>query len=423
MTDPTRARRGMPARLGSALLTLAAIGGAICLVLVLLAVVFHITIVLFKTGSMSPTIPQGSLALVREIPADEVKVGEVVTVSRPGELPISHRVTSVRPDGTGSARIITLRGDANPVDDPLPYTVQSVRLVVWSAPGLAYVVVWFSNPIVLGIVALGVGALVTWAFWPAAGDSRPRRGRRSIKRYPTTVVLLLLAGAASSWMVVPQSARAAQVEQVTQGSVIRLVSIGDALEMADLTPGIPTLWQVGVSANAPEPGTITLSLAAGGPLAESPAGLTVGAEGCDVRWVGNTCASGQRTLIAPQPAVALGGAAQALGTITTADQRWILVSALVPDAASVRAGTAEVRITATGMGDSQSAGSGNSHGGSGSGDGSSGNWSGSSDGFLAATGTNLARPLLFALGSLLAGLGFAGAASIARRRGAPEEPA
>ena len=50
---------------------------------------------MFKTGSMSPTITAGSVALVREIPASEINVGDVVTVDREDALPVTHRVTSI----------------------------------------------------------------------------------------------------------------------------------------------------------------------------------------------------------------------------------------------------------------------------------------------------------------------------------------
>ncbi|MCU1510118.1 MAG: hypothetical protein JWQ12_2383 [Glaciihabitans sp.] len=401
MANSTKARRGMPARIGSILLTLAAAGGAICIVLVILAVVFHISLVMFKTGSMSPTIPQGSVALVRQVPASEVKVGEVVTVSRTGQLPISHRVTSVKPGDTAGTRILTLRGDANPTDDPVPYTVHSASVVFWSAPGVAYFIVWLSNPLVAGAIALGVSALVTWAFWPSGGGPRTPRKRSRVADHASTIIVVLIAsGLAAGWVALPaQSAWAEPTEQIIQGEVIRLVSIGDTVGMAQLTPGIPALWQVGVSAQASAPGTITLTLLADGPLAESPIGLTLGVESCDVRWVGSTCSSGQRTLLSPQPAAGLGGVAHPLGTMATADQRWILVSASVPNAASTRAGTSDVRITATGMGDSQTSGP-----------------PGGGSGVLGFTGTDPMAPLLFALASLLVGLGFSGVASVIARR-------
>lgn len=138
-----------------------------CVALVVLSVAFQITLVMFKTGSMSPTIPAGSVAVVRQIPADEIRVGDVVTVDRPGDLPVTHRVTSVSViDGSHEARTITMQGDANASPDPFPYTVETVRIVLASIPSIASVIVWFSNPVVLGAVTLAASVLVAWAFWP-----------------------------------------------------------------------------------------------------------------------------------------------------------------------------------------------------------------------------------------------------------------
>lgn len=168
-------RRNMRGRLGNALLNVAAVGGSLCIVLVILAFFFQITLIMFKTGSMSPTIPAGSLAIVKKIPASEVHVGDVVTIDRASALPVTHRVTSVSP-AEGSAAKITMRGDANPTDDPLPYEVQTVRIVLWSVPELAYTVNAANNPVVLGSMTVVMAGVVTWAFWPR---DEPRRGRRA----------------------------------------------------------------------------------------------------------------------------------------------------------------------------------------------------------------------------------------------------
>lgn len=156
-----------------------ALGGLVCIVLFVAAMLFNVSVIMFKTGSMSPTIPAGSAALVREIPASEIQVGDVVTVSRADALPVTHRVTSVAPSESGSAdaRTITMRGDANAQDDPAPYDVETVDLVMFSVPGLAHVIVWFSNPFVLGGITIAAALLVTWAFWPrderGDGDEEP----------------------------------------------------------------------------------------------------------------------------------------------------------------------------------------------------------------------------------------------------------
>ena len=163
------------ARLGNILLWVASAGGVVCIALVVLSAAFDISLIMFKTGSMSPTIPTGSLALVREIPASEIQVGDVVTVDRAGELPVTHRVTSV--SGAGETRELTMRGDANPVEDPAPYIVTHGRLVLASVPHLANAIVMFSNPFVLGGITMGAGLLVTWAFWPRGSGTAPAHHR------------------------------------------------------------------------------------------------------------------------------------------------------------------------------------------------------------------------------------------------------
>lgn len=165
---PARPSRSLAAHLMNALLNIAAVGGALCIVLVILAVVFDISLILFRTGSMTPAIPQGSLAVVREVPAAEIEVGDVVTVDRPGALPITHRVTSLE-QVSGAQWQLTMKGDANPVEDPAPYTVTTVREVLFSVPGLARPVAAMNSPYVLGGVTLAVTVLVVWALWPREG--------------------------------------------------------------------------------------------------------------------------------------------------------------------------------------------------------------------------------------------------------------
>lgn len=160
-----RPRRGPLAHLLNAILNLAAVGGAICIILVILALVFDISLILFRTGSMDPAIPQGSLAVVQEVPASEVEVGDVVTIDREDSLPITHRITSLEETAEGTWEI-TMKGDANESEDPAPYTVSTVRDVLFSIPGLAKPVAALNSPYVLGGITLAVSALVVWALWP-----------------------------------------------------------------------------------------------------------------------------------------------------------------------------------------------------------------------------------------------------------------
>lgn len=164
--------------LGRRLLDLLAVAGVLCIVLAVAAVVLRITVVMFATGSMAPTIPAGSAAIVREAPASEVRVGDVVTVDRPGELPITHRVTAVL-GGDGETVEFTMQGDANETPDAQPYRAERVRIVLWSVPGVAPAIAAVQQPAVLGCVTLAMAGLVTWAFWPRrvpehdAGEDEP----------------------------------------------------------------------------------------------------------------------------------------------------------------------------------------------------------------------------------------------------------
>jgi signal peptidase len=159
-------------------LTLAAVGGVLCMLAVVAAVVLDVSLIMFRSGSMSPGIPVGSVAAVQRVDASDVGPGDVVTVERPGRLPVTHRVVSAEPAGAGRTRLV-LKGDANPGPDPEPYEVSHVGRLLFAVPGGAAVVSATGHPVVLGGLTLAVSALVTWAFWPprpvrSPSDPRPR---------------------------------------------------------------------------------------------------------------------------------------------------------------------------------------------------------------------------------------------------------
>lgn len=173
--EPVGARGRGRRMLGDLLLWCAAAAGTLCIVLVILAATSQITLILFRTGSMAPTIPAGSVAVVQRVPAEEVEVGDVVTVDRPGELPVTHRVTAVEPGAAEDERMLALRGDANAAEDPVPYPVSSVRTVLFAVPGAAAVVVALGDPVVLAVLTIAATALVVWAFWPRTPRRAPVR--------------------------------------------------------------------------------------------------------------------------------------------------------------------------------------------------------------------------------------------------------
>lgn len=124
----------------------------------------RLSLVRLATGSMSPTFPAESILLVRDTPAAEVRVGDIVTVTRDGIRPITHRVVSVDPTPLGAE--IVLRGDANQVDDPEPYQVARVGLVLGGIPFGGSVLAAVQSPIGLGVATVAVAGLGVWAWWP-----------------------------------------------------------------------------------------------------------------------------------------------------------------------------------------------------------------------------------------------------------------
>ncbi len=157
--------------------TVAALLGLLAVLWMLLSPVLGLSLVAFATGSMSPTIPQGALALAREVPASELEVGSVAMLQRPGERPISHRILAIAEDPAAvDSRLITMQGDDNPVPDPEPYAVTSGRVILAAVPGGAAAFALLRSPIVMGLLTAGAAALVLRAFWPSPTYPAPENG-------------------------------------------------------------------------------------------------------------------------------------------------------------------------------------------------------------------------------------------------------
>ncbi|SCF21263.1 signal peptidase I [Micromonospora chokoriensis] len=414
MVGRARRRQSHLGRVGDLVLTVLAVGGTVCVVLVPLAFFFDITLILFKTGSMSPTIPAGSLAVVRQIPASEVSVGDVVTVDRTPLPPITHRVVEVA-NGGGTSRLLTLRGDANEANDAAPYAVDTVRLVEWSVPRLGYAVRTVSNVYAMSAITIGTAGIVTWAFWPRGAEPQTR-GRGASRRRGSGpsgpdhagagsgvdtppsrtaapddsilrrmfILVAVLPGVTAAVLATPGQARADTTEDVIRSQYLTLISIGDRDRMTNLAPDEPVPWQVGVSAHTRQPGTVSIALSALGPLAVDPDGLQLTVAVCAMRWVQGACPSGQaEQVLAYGPAARVVAHPITISAMRANQQRWVLVTASLL-ARSAVSGSADLVLTATGFGDRASAGG--------------------TVGPLPRTGTNLWTPVLAGAGVLLAGV-------------------
>ena len=92
------------------------------------------------TSSMEPTLPPGTLVVVKPVAAADIRVGDVVTYQIRSGRPevISHRVIAITHSTTGGLTFTT-KGDNNAKADP-PVIADQVRGEVWySIPLLGYV--------------------------------------------------------------------------------------------------------------------------------------------------------------------------------------------------------------------------------------------------------------------------------------------
>jgi len=134
--------------------------------------------VVLATGSMAPDLPTGSLVIERVVPASELAVGDVVTLTREGKPPVTHRIIEIAPAaGILPSRELTLKGDANDDADPRPYIVATAGLVVAGFPWGGQVIDFLRSPLALGLITVVIAVLVLRAFWPQPEDADTEEDR------------------------------------------------------------------------------------------------------------------------------------------------------------------------------------------------------------------------------------------------------
>ena len=393
-------RRSRGAWLGGALLNVLAALGVVCIVLVILSFVFNVSIMMFKTGSMSPTITAGSIAFVHEIPAEEMQVGDVVTADR-GEkmLPVTHRVTSIIDVENLSGQVtFEMKGDANEAKDPELYTADTVRKVIFSVPGIAPVLQKFRDPFVLGGITIAASLLVVWAFWPRREDgedgddgnsdngglaearlksqSAVTRSPKHAFVLPIAVVLLAansgpfgsfdrvapVAAAADGTAADDSSTTASgtagpNATAEVRGQYLRMRAVGDEAEMLNLSPGASANWTVDVWADAPDPGTISLAIGSGQLSAALAAELLVDVRTCAQIVPVKQCPGGSAHPVRQVALSDLGAAPdnnRALLDMSSDEERRVQVTLTLRQSANAQAVTGQrsgVRLTAIGQGE------------------------------------------------------------------------
>ncbi len=111
------------------------------------------------TGSMRPTIPPGSLVLVRRVPNAQLHIGDVVTYINPRntQQTITHRIIELKPQA-GLPGFIT-KGDANNSADQPILGGNVVGKVIWHVGVVGRIVNWSKTPLGLALL-LGIPGII-----------------------------------------------------------------------------------------------------------------------------------------------------------------------------------------------------------------------------------------------------------------------
>ncbi|KAA0962776.1 hypothetical protein FQ142_05575 [Microbacterium sp. ANT_H45B] len=170
-----------------------------------------------------------------------------------------------------------------------------------------------------------------------------------ISRAGVKAAVIASAVAAGVMLVAPTAAWAAPSTQIVQGEVLTLVSVADWDAASSLRPGQPVRWDVTVSADAPEPGTVRVGISATG-----DAGLVLDAALCTHAWTAGGCPGGETVVRSAWP-IPRDGSEISLVEMSDSDAAHLRLSIALADE---QPGSTEVRVHAQGAGESATVGPG-----------------------------------------------------------------
>lgn len=128
------------------------------------------------SGSMEPTMPTGSLALVRQVPVGELQEGDIISF-RDGnhDIGVAHRIHKLTREG--DKLTLVTKGDANRTVDANPYVVKTPQLgkVVYHIPYAGYASEFLKTREGFMLMAALAGLTALLWFWPSSrGTSVPQ---------------------------------------------------------------------------------------------------------------------------------------------------------------------------------------------------------------------------------------------------------
>jgi signal peptidase len=144
---------------------LLALAAAVLLVVVVGPRFLPYETLIVRSGSMSPTIPTGSVVLYHRQEAAKVKVGQIIAFADPQDpsIIVTHRVHAVL--YTSKGRFFITKGDANKVPDAWRVPAEGTGWVeIYHVPYLGYALSWLSTLwariLFITLPAVGLGLLL-----------------------------------------------------------------------------------------------------------------------------------------------------------------------------------------------------------------------------------------------------------------------
>ncbi len=150
---------GVTRVLREAALWVTAVLGSISVLAAVGAVAFGITPLIFRSGSMSPDIPTGSLGIAQRTDAADIQAGDIVSVVWSDDTRVTHRVVAIERRDGGFVQLET-KGDANSAVDTEHPLVDHVDRMLFSLPGAGYVLQEITKPYWVFGSGVVVGAIV-----------------------------------------------------------------------------------------------------------------------------------------------------------------------------------------------------------------------------------------------------------------------
>jgi signal peptidase I len=155
------------------------------IVLLALGTLFAPTLLGYKRyvitgGSMTGSIPKGSVIYSKVVPVDDLRKGDVITFVPPEmDAPVTHRITAIEVDERGNL-VFRTKGDFNASEDPWSLRfVEDVQAryafhIPYLGYALAYLAVRQIRMLLIGLPAVVIALSMLVSLWREAGRELER---------------------------------------------------------------------------------------------------------------------------------------------------------------------------------------------------------------------------------------------------------